>query len=171
MMKNPSISRRASVGIGMVAAGLLLTLWPVTGRMAQRTETRRPPVYKLSIKDGDSKTSLKITAPRGRIASVSGTNERGTFNFKRVKKGERPRLVAGPSRVLKCARLIPDGGSHWTVCFTVAGDTGDPTAAFDYFLDLDYVKGESGGGSGGGGGGAPSNCWEDHKLQMSICDP
>ncbi len=46
-------------------------------------------------------------------------------------------------------------------------------AAFDAFLEIDGIQGETddgpGGDSGSGGGSAPY-CREDEELQMSICE-
>ena len=41
-------------------------------------------------------------------------------------------------------------------------------AAFDAFLFIDGIDGES--DDGGGGGGSTPHCYEDEELQMSICE-
>ena len=40
-------------------------------------------------------------------------------------------------------------------------------AAFDAFLFIDGIDGET---DGGGGGGSTQHCYEDEELQMSICE-
>ena len=61
---------------------------------------------------------------------------------------------------------------------TPAGATGLAAApsvqrsAFDAFLEIEGIRGETedGPGGGGGGGGGGMNCREDEELLMSICE-
>ena len=65
------------------------------------------------------------------------------------------------------------GGATSAGATTLAAAPKVERAAFDAFLEIDGIQGETddgpGGGSGGGGGSAPY-CREDEELQMSICE-
>lgn len=187
-MRNHTDSRRRPAPaafcliLALLAVASLVASSPSAAAPAQAAQggaTRPRPSYKFTVKDGPRRTAVKVMVARGRITGVSGTNAQGTFQFKRLKAGARPSITGRTGQTSKCAGLKADGGLRWTFCFFVDGGSGPGTEASDYLFEIDSVKGEShdddgggwGGGGGGGGGGTPSNCWEDEKLQMSICDP
>lgn len=183
-MKSIATNGRPRLKAAMLAAALALTLGLAFKPLAQ-SDTTQPATYKFTIKDGERRTPVKITAAQGKITAVSGMREGRTFNFKHLRAGEKSKIKGGSDQTRKCAGLTTDSNLKWTFCFYVdSGGGGGTAAAFDYFLELEGVKGESSdgggggggggdpsGGGGGGGGGTPPNCWEDEKLQMSICDP
>lgn len=166
-------SQRTRLGLGILAACLALTLGLVLTPQAHSREFQPPPSYKFTVKNGNYKTDIKVTVANGRITTVSGTNSSGTFKFKTVRAGEKSKVTGGRGQTRKCAGLRPGNDLKWTFCFYVDGGS-NPTAAWsDYLFEIETIDGESGdgGGGGGGGGGTPSHCWEDEKLQMTICDP
>lgn len=51
---------------------------------------------------------------------------------------------------------------------TIAAGPTARQAAFDAFLFIDGIAGET--DDSGGGGGSTPHCYEDEELQMSICE-
>lgn len=175
---------RPRLRIATLAAALALTLGLAFKPLAQNGGP--PPSYKFTLKAGEQKTDLKVTMAPGRITAVSGMRAGRTFRFKRLKAGEQPKLTGTSGQTLKCGKLKPGDGLQWTMCLYVNSGSGGTEIVLDP-VSMSFSKigsgdphippgaGGSGGGDpsggGGGGGGTPPNCWEDEKLQMSICDP
>lgn len=178
LMKSMTTNGRTRLRIAIPAAVLVLTLGLAFKPLAQGGGSTQPTTYKLTVKDGERSTPVKLTAAQGKITAVSGMRDGRTFNFKHLRAGEKSKIKGGSDQTRKCAGLTTDSNLKWTFCFYVSGGS-NQTAAIDFFLELEGIKGESkddaGGGGGGGedsgGSGTPPTCWEDEKLQMSICDP
>ena len=62
------------------------------------------------------------------------------------------------------------GNATPTPTTTLAAAPAVQRAAFDAFLFIDGIDGETDDDGAGGGGGSTPHCYEDEELQMSICE-
>ena len=70
-------------------------------------------------------------------------------------------LSVNPGYAQERAGATPTGAT------TIAAAPTARQAAFDAFLLIDGIDGET---DDGGGGGSTPHCYEDEELQMSICE-
>jgi hypothetical protein len=161
-MKIPAI-RRSYLSLWLLAAVMTLSLGFESKTMAQSTlrQTPRSP-YKFTIRNGEQKTDIKVTVAQGRVTYVSGTRDGRTFKFKRLKAGEKPKLVGKPEQTLNSLKLKTSDNLKWS--FGFYSDRNAQTGA-------EYIDSWTASDGDGGGGGGGTVCWENQELQMSICDP
>jgi hypothetical protein len=162
IMKIPAVNRVFSVGL--LAASFALALGLAPKPKAQNRATQPPASYEFTVKRGDHKTNVNVMIKDGRINSVSGIRNHDTFNFKRVKAGEKLQLTGRPEQTLKCGLLKPGNDLNWTLCFYADKSDDDATVIP---TGAEYVDEWKNGDGFVGGGGSP--CWENNDLQMSIC--
>ena len=156
--------RRSDLSLWLlVAAAMTLSFGSESKTMAQSNPPPKPrSPHNFTIRNGEQKTDIKVTVAQGRITDVSGTRDGRTFKFKRLKAGEKPKLVGKPEQILNNLKLKTSDNLKWS--FSFYSDKNAPTGA-------DYVDSWANNDSAGGGGSGGSVCWVDKELQMSICDP
>jgi len=153
---------RAALGVVALVSLIAAAVAQEGGKVA-----RRP--FAFSAKRAGKETKLKIHFEGGRIARVTAAEGKETRNFVPVEPGGK---LAQPcaAEERKCENVTLEDGRMVRVCTC-------KTAAVALLLPaVQKVREAAGGGGGGGGGGvecteAKPCCWEDHKLQMSVCHP
>lgn len=122
----------------------------------------------FSAKRAGKETKLKLYFEGGRVSRVTATEGKATRNFVPVGPGGK---LAQPSAAEErtCETITLEDGRAVRLCTCKA-------AAVALLLPAVQKVREAAGGGGGGGGSADCTeakpcCYEDHKLQMSVCYP
>ena len=157
-----------------VAASLAATAQ--TGRQPRRGRDAEPG-YEFTARRGDEETKIRMYfrgGASGGIWKVTATDAAGTRTLKAVKPGGR---LAQPCDATQrtCETIRLEGGRSYKVCSCKS-----ETAVALLLPAVQSIREAAGGGGGGGGGGDGGGplcsaqkpcCYEDEKLQMSICHP
>lgn len=134
-----------------------------TGAMAQ-TSTQQGTLVEFSARQGEARTKVAMEVERGKVIKVSATDADGTRNVPRLKPDAKLTLPCAEAEK-SCESIRVLNGPTVNVCVCKA-----QTALL--LPAVQKVREAAGGGGGGGACTASSPCcYEDHKLQMSICYP
>lgn len=179
------INSRIRIIQGMIFATLLLTLtWPMSSprTATARTLEVKKEVVELEVRQGSRKTEIKMFVENGKVVKVVAKDGDGERVLTRVGRSS-PAKVACEGRNNKCKSVELASGEHIKVCFctddataelavelmtkslAAGGNTAQPRHRLFALVDRD---------PGGGGGScteAHPCCYEDYKLQMSVCYP
>jgi hypothetical protein len=149
---------RASLGFAVLGSLLAVAVAQDGSKVA------RPP-FAFSAKRAGKETKLKIHFEGGKIARVTAAEGKETRNFVPVEPGGKlTQPCSAEERT--CENVTLEDGRVVRVCTC-------KNAGVALLLSAVQKVREAGGGGGGGNycTEAKPCCWEDQKLQMSVCYP
>ena len=154
---------RVALGVAVFAS-----LLAAVAAQERNRVTSQPVAF--SAKQAGKETKLKLYFEGGRVSRVTATEGKATRNFVPVGPGGKlAQPCAAEERT--CETITLEDGRAVRFCTCKA-------AAVAMLLPAVQKVREAGGrgGTGGGGGSADCTeakpcCYEDHKLQMSVCYP
>lgn len=168
-MRNNHAVRRVLFAAFALAAMLGLSFAPTSntlrGASAQTTQGQATTVEFVATQ-GETRTNIKIEVERGQIVKMTATDADGTRNVPRVRAGEKLTMPCAEADK-KCELIKVENGPTLKVCVCKTSQTALLLPA------IQKVREAAGSGGGGGSSCTVANpcCYEDHKLQMSVCYP
>lgn len=171
--RNSSAARKILFAAFALAATACLSLAPAASALpgaAARTSTQtaQATTVEFVATQGDKRTNIKIEVERGQVVKMTATDADGTRNVPRLRPDARLTLPCAETEK-KCEAIKVLNGPTLKVCVCNTSQTALLLPAVQKVREI-----ASGGGGGGGGISctvANPCCWEDQKLQMSVCYP
>lgn len=161
----------------VVAAAALVASFVSAAQTPQPRNRKARPGFEFSAKRGDVETKIRMYFERGVLKKITATDAGGTRTLKTVKPGGR---LAQPCAAAErtCETFKLEGGGTYKACACKSEELMALLVPAPQWIReaAGDIGGGGGGGGDGGGGGAfctPQKpcCYEDEKLQMSICHP
>lgn len=140
----------------------------VPGAHAQRSDPDNKPALEFTVKRGGEETKVSMYYGSG-VYKFTATDTTGTRDVNPLRPGTQLTAACDAKQQI-CKRVKIEGGGTIKICVCKAKE--GTTALL--LPAVQKVREAAGGGGGGGGGGCTTEkpcCYEDQKLQMSICYP